>query len=296
MKFHLLKQAVIGPEVPMAVFENIYNTRDNDLKVILYALQNGEANPMDIARKLDISLAAVQSSLLFWADKGIVLMEEESNEKPKKKKLLSASEILKISQSNPEIEVLVNQLQKIYGHAINEKGTNAFLSLYLENGVPVDVILVLTMYLAPVSKGPAYTAKIILNLFEKKGITSADKAEEYITVAQRREKAYDEVCSIFSLDKTKLTSSEKTIIDSWYERLEMSSDMIKSGFEASVGKDNIIRYCNGVLKSWSQKGYKTPADIQQGLGFITPSGKNIDDDNDFIMQGMNIVPVFNKGE
>ena len=27
MKFHLLKQAVIGPEVPMAVFENLYNTK-----------------------------------------------------------------------------------------------------------------------------------------------------------------------------------------------------------------------------------------------------------------------------
>ena len=75
MKFHLLRQAVIGPEVPMAVFENLYNTRDNDLKVILYALQKGEADPMDIARNLDISLASVQSSLLFWADKGIILME-----------------------------------------------------------------------------------------------------------------------------------------------------------------------------------------------------------------------------
>ena len=101
MKFHLLRQAVIGPEVPMAVFENLYNTRDNDLKVILYALQKGEADPMDIARNLDISLASVQSSLLFWADKGIILMEEDSTEKPKKKKVLSASEILKISESKP---------------------------------------------------------------------------------------------------------------------------------------------------------------------------------------------------
>ena len=295
MKFHLLKQAVIGPEVPMAVFENLYNTRDNDLKVILYALQKGAADPMDIARNLDISLASVQSSLLFWADKGIVMAEDDASRKPKKKKVLSASEILKISESHPEIEILVNQLQKIYGQAINEKGTNSFISLFIENGVPVDVILVLAMYLAPVSKGPAYTAKIIANLFEKKGITSADKAEEYIRTLEKRDAGYTQVCSIFGLDKEKLTTSEKTIINGWYESLEMSEEMIKCAYE-SAGENTNIRYCNGILKSWAQKGYKTPADTQQDFGTANFSGKNIDADDDLIMQGMHIVPVFKKGE
>ena len=279
----------------MAVFENLYNTRDNDLKVILYVLKKGEADPMDIARNLDISLASVQSSLLFWADKGIILAEEDSNQKPKKKKVLSASEILKISESHPEIEIMVTQLQKIYGQAINEKGTNTFINLYLENSVPVEVILVLTMYLAPTSKGPAYTARVILNLFEKKGITSAEKAEEYIRLMDARDKAYSEVCAVFSLDKDKLTSSEKTIINSWYESLNMSVDMIKSAYESAAVNAN-IRYCNGILKSWAQKGYRTPDDIQQEFTFANLSGKNIDNDTDFIMEGMNIVPVFNKGE
>ena len=70
MKFHLLKQAVIGPQVPMAVFENLYTAKENDLKVILYALEKDMADPMEISRSLQISLAAVQSSLLYWADKG----------------------------------------------------------------------------------------------------------------------------------------------------------------------------------------------------------------------------------
>ena len=295
MKFHLLKQAVIGPEVPMAVFENLYNTRDNDLKVILYALKNGEADPMDIARSLDISLSSVQSSLLFWADKGIIMAEEEHLERAKSKKVLSASEILKISESHPEIQILVTQLQKIYGQAINEKGTNTFINLYLEHNVPVDVILVLTMHLAPTSKGPAYTAKIILNLFEKKGITSADKAEEHIRTLENRDKAYDEVCAVFLMDKEKLTTSEKTIINGWYEKLNMSVDMIKSAYESAATNAN-IRYCNGILKSWSQKGYKTPADIQREFTFTNLSGKNIDAEDDILLQGMHIVPVFNKGE
>ncbi len=295
MKFHLLKQAVIGHTVPMAVFENLYSARENDLKVILYVIEKGEIDPMDISRTLQITLAAVQSSLLFWTDKGLVLAEESETAKPKKKKGLSAQEILQISQNHPEIALLVNQLQQIYGQAINEKGTNAFINLYLQENVPLEVILVLAMYLASVGKGPAYEARVILNLFEKKGITTAEKAEEYIASEEKRSKAYDEVCAVFSLDKSKLTSSEKTVINGWYESLGMDKAMVQAAFEAGRGNAS-IKYCNGIMKSWSQKGYKTPADIQQEFTFNSLTGKNIDDDQDVIMKGMNIVPVFNKGE
>ena len=126
MKFYLLKQAVIGPQVPMAVFENLYSSKENDLKVILYVLNKGEIEPLDIARNLDISMASVQSSLLYWTDKGIIMAEDEQQSKPKKKKRLSARDILAVSDSHPEIEIMVNRLQKIYGQAIIYR-----LTLYL---------------------------------------------------------------------------------------------------------------------------------------------------------------------
>ena len=42
MKFQLLKQGVNGPAVPQAVFDNLYDARETDLKVILYVLQKGD--------------------------------------------------------------------------------------------------------------------------------------------------------------------------------------------------------------------------------------------------------------
>lgn len=295
MKFQLLKQPVLGPAVPAVVFENLYSARENDLKVILYVLQKGKIDLFDISKNLHISIAAITSSLLFWTDKGLILCEETTEEKPKKKTVLSSREILKISKENPEIEFLVNRLQKIYGQAINEKGTNAFLSLHLEGNVPVEVILILAMHYAPLQKGPAYTARVILNLFEKSGITTPEKAEEHIRLMIKRDKLYDDVCKIFQLEKEKLTSSEKTIINSWSERLDMSVDMIKAAFE-SAGGNGSVRYCNGILKSWSQKKYKTPKDIQEEFSFRSQSERNIDQNEDLILQGMNIVPVFDKGE
>ena len=163
MKFHLLKQAVIGPQVPMAVFENLYTAKENDLKVILYALEKGMVDPMEISRTLQISLAAVQSSLLYWTDKGIILLEEDQQEKPKKKKAMSAQEILNLSADHPEIEIFVNQLQIIYGGAINEKITNKYISLYLLDNIPMEVILILASHFTSNEKEANYSIRVIQN-------------------------------------------------------------------------------------------------------------------------------------
>ncbi|MBR5521376.1 MAG: DnaD domain protein [Oscillospiraceae bacterium] len=295
MKFQLMKQAVLGPNVPAVVFENLYSARENDLKVILYVLQKGEINPQDISNKLQISLTAINSSLLFWTDKGLILCEETFSEKPKKKKMLSSREILNIARENPEVEVLVNHLQKIYGQAINETGTNKYLNLLLQENIPAEVILVLATHLAPAQKGPAYTARVIQNLYEKEGITSAEKAEEYIRTLEKREALYRKVCKIFALEQSKLTNSEKTMINAWSERLNMSADMIEAAY-SSAGPNASIRYCNGILKSWSQKKYRTPTDIQEEFVRAHTTGRNIDRDDDLILKGMTIVPVFEKGE
>lgn len=51
-----MKQAVIGPEVPMAVFDNLYSAKENDLKVILYVLKKGEINLADITGRRKLRL------------------------------------------------------------------------------------------------------------------------------------------------------------------------------------------------------------------------------------------------
>ncbi len=295
MKFQLLKQPLVGTDVPPVVFDNLYTARENDLKVILYVLQKGEVNVAEISKDLQISITAINSSLLFWTDKGLILCEEEIAADKKKKPRLTSRQILEIAQSNPEIEFLVGQLQRIYGSAINENSTNAYLNLHLMENIPVDVILILAMHYAPIGKSPAYTARVIENLYNKKYITSREKAEDHIRTMLRRDEMYGKVCDIFSLDKSKLTSSEKTMIDSWSEKLDMSVEMIKAAFSAA-GPNSSLKYCNGILKSWSQKKYRTPADIQQEFAYKNLTGKNIDRQDDLILQGMNIVPVFDKGE
>lgn len=290
MKFQLLKQAVNGPAVPQAVFDNLYDAKENDLKVILYVLSKGDISLADITAHLHITARAAQSSLLFWSDKGLILYEETLFDRPKKKKTLSRRQILQIAGRQPEINVLVAEIQKIYGHPLNERGTGVYISLYLDENIPIEVILLLAAHLVPgTDKTPAYTARIIRDLYSKKGVTSRDKAEEYISLCNSRGERYRRVCRIFGLDRDKLTQREKTMIDSWGEKLSMSYDMIDAA-RLAAGANDSLQYVNGILKSWSQKGFCRPEDITEFSR--TGEKAEIDEEEDIMLQGADFVPVF----
>ncbi|MEG1782088.1 MAG: DnaD domain protein [Oscillospiraceae bacterium] len=297
MKFHLLKQGLTGIEVPKIVFDNLLTARESDLKVVLYLLSQNQINPVDISVQLNITLASVNSSLLFWSDKGLLLYEEDkdsSKEPPRPS--LSSEDIIQISRTVPDIGILISQLQNIYGKALNEKTTNGFVGLYLQQSIPVDVILTVAMHFSQSEKGPAYAIKVVETWFTKHGVTDGGKAEEYIALLDKRGENYNSVGKIFSLDSGKFNTGEKTIIDSWFERLHMSLDMIKCSFE-TAGANSSVRYCNGILKSWANKGYNKPSDLENEVSNNIPlSPKNIDAQDDLILQGMSVVPVFNKGE
>ena len=86
MKFVFMKSEFKGTYVPDAVFDGLYDARNNDLKVILYVIKNEETDPLKISSDLNISHSAAVSSLMYWADKGLIHCEEETV-KPKKKKV-----------------------------------------------------------------------------------------------------------------------------------------------------------------------------------------------------------------
>jgi len=290
VKFILVKSQFKGTYIPSEVFDGLYDARNNDLKVILYAIKNEETDPLKISSDLSLSYNAVYSSLMFWADKGLILCEEEQ-QKPKKKKTLSSEVIAKMA-SDPGVQALCQNLQIIFGSSLSEHYTNQFVSLYLEEFIPVDVILTITQHYAPLGEyNPAYIIKVIRSWQKKYNFESGKDVDAYLTLQKQREDFYSQVCRIFNLDVTKLKSSEKTVINRWNEKYNMGLDMIEESF-IRAGQLANIAYCNGILKSWSQKGYKTPKDLENEISNITQSKRNIDSQDDFVIKNITNVPVF----
>ena len=69
--------------------------------------------------------------------------------------------------------------------------------------------------------------------------------------------------------------------------------MIKRAKDA-CGININIRYCNGILKSWSQKGYTKPEDVKEYSR--RRAVKDIPEEDDVMLNGMDILPVYDKGE
>ena len=288
MRFIFLKSEFKGTFVPDTVFDNLYDTRNNDLKVILYVIKNDDTDPLRISSALSIGYSSVVSSLMYWADKGLLLCEDDT--KPKKKKPLS-SEIIAQMSSNPEVQALCKNIQLIFGSSLSEHYTNQFVALYLEDFVPVDVILPIAQHY--VSKGidnPAYIIKVIRSWQKKHKFENGKDVDEYLALEAQREINYADVCKIFSLDVAKLKSSEKTIINRWFEKYKMSLEMIEESY-VRAGSLAGIAYCGGILKSWSQKGYTSPKDLENEISNITQSRRNIDSQDDFVIKNITNVPV-----
>lgn len=290
MKFVFMKPEFKGTYVPDAVFDGLYDARNNDLKVILYVVKNDETDPLKISSDLNISHSAAVSSLMYWADKGLIHCEEESS-KPRKKRALSGEIIARMS-SDPSVMALCQNLQIIFGSSMSEHYTSQFVSLFLEENIPVDVILPVAQYYTSLGEySPAYIIKVIRSWQKKYNFTSGKEVDEYLALQQQRNEVYEKVCSIFGLDISKLKTSEKTIINRWQEKYNMSFDMIEESY-IRAGSLAGIAYCNGILKNWSQKGYKTPKDLESEISNITQSRKNIDSQDDIIIKNITNVPVF----
>lgn len=292
MKYTFLKTGASGTALPDCVFDNLHDCSGNDLKVILYVIRTENTDPLRISSDLNISHSAANSSLLYWADKGIVIAEEETA-KPARKKSTLTSEIVATLSSDPGVQALVKNLQMIFGGSISEKYTNKFLALYLEESIPVDVILQIAQHhISTGMDNPAYIIKVIRSWHSKLGLTSGREVDEYLSLCEKREKVYARVCEIFKITAEQLKSSDKKLIDRWQEKFSMSFEMIEES-RVRAGSLASIPYCNGILKSWSQKGYTTPKDLDAVIVNITESKRNIDSQDDVPARKIRKVPTLN---
>ena len=291
LKFTYIKSELKGSFVPAVVFDNLHDARSNDLKVILYVINTENCDPLKISADLNVSHSAAVSSLMYWADKGLLYCEEESERKSRRKPTLT-SDVIATMSSDPGVQALGKNLQLIFGSSLSEKYTNQFMSLYLEDCIPVDVILPLAQHNVDKTgiDNPAYIIKIIRSWQKKHKFADGNDVDKFLDLMAEREKVYTQVGKIFSISPDKLTSSEKTVIDRWQEKYSMSFEMIAESFDRA-GEKADIKYCDGMLKSWSRKGYKTPKDLADEIINITQSKRNIDSQDDFVARARKNIPT-----
>ncbi len=279
------KFAVSGglPAFPMAtVFVDKYMPEANAtfVKVYLYGLRlcyspDKQINNKNIAEALGILESDVVLAWKYWEEQGIIKQNDGiefvdltlTNTKPEKpaKPTYKAREMAIAVANNPDVALLVEHAENIFGKTLSTSETSTLYSFYDWLGLPAEVVLILLEYCADIDKSNMrYIEKVAIEWAER-GIDSMEKATEYIEKKEEKNEISKKFKRLLKISGRDLSDAEYVHIIQWTRELKMSPEMIKAAYEKTVMTTGSLSfpYMNAILISWHKQGIKEVSDIKK---------------------------------
>ncbi|MCI9272747.1 MAG: DnaD domain protein [Clostridiales bacterium] len=265
------------------------------LKVLLWVLRHaGEPfQTEDIASALSMHPADVTDAMQYWVETGLILSKEKtllpgeytepsapplsidpkaesfSNgniaEPPKRLRPLSRSQkpdnthVAKRIGEEPDLASMVQEAQMILGKTISNGDCATLLMLHDNDGLPVDVILMLLQYAVSIGKpSMKYIEKVGISWAEEE-IDSHEKAEQKLRMLSEKQNAWRLVETTIGIDHRSPSSKEAEAADRWVNQWNFSGAMIRLAYERCVDAKGkyIVGYTDSILKRWHQEGVQT---------------------------------------
>ncbi len=267
MAYRLVENNGDSIRVPQLVFAKLPEIEDDWLRVALYVIQTGDTDPMRIAGALRLKSAdRAQTALVFWKGAGLLESADDTaapgsiDAAPAPRAHLTTAEVTHAAAQDPAIAGLVQECQAIMGGVISQSDTNIFVSMYLTDGMPVDMILLGTAHFVSLGKRSARYIERALLGWQREGIDSGEAAERYLRMLNERSLHEAEAAKLFALPDAKFTRAESRCIAEWYEVYGYGADMIIEAI-AYAGEKKTVKYVNGILRAWYTKGYRDVRDV-----------------------------------
>lgn len=269
--------------VPCFIADNYLKLADGPaIKLIIYLLsdESGCFEADNVCKKLGISKSALDDSILFWKEQGIILddtaeVKEAAPTQPAEKRVqvpldtkafhrgYSAKEIADIINTDAALKELFTEAEKTLGRVLKHSEHEMLISLKEYYGfTPQSIILLLEYCMSMDKTVPRYIETVAKDFFDK-GITDFLDIDEEINRRRESESFEGAVIRDFCL-KTKLTAKQSQFISAWRE-LGFDIDMISAARERCVDATNELsfNYINKILETWASKNIFTPAAISE---------------------------------
>lgn len=301
MEYQLLKNNGDAVAVPSLVLRRLAAASGDQLRVALAILRDGEVRPEALLAEFPAlgTVDALERHLIYWAGAGLLSTAGPTAAAPKhppekRPPRLSTREVAAAAENDPQVAVLITESQNLFGTVLNESDGNVLASLYLQDKLPVDLILTgIAHFVTKGKRSVRYIAKVLLS-WREEGIRTGADMERYLAVLAQREKYEQEVAGILGVDAAGFTSGERTLIARWYEEYGYGREMIEAASQRA-GDKNTVRYLNAMLKKWSAKGYHSPGELVSEGPFNThEEGRTITPENDLLLRGLDYMPKFKK--
>ena len=216
MAYRLAQQNGDAVRVPQLIFTKLPQLEDDWLRVALYVVATGQTDEAAIARALHLAgPEKAREALVYW--KGVGLLETadapaapaaDISAAPVRTRL-TAPEIARAAEADPAVSQLVQECQRLWGGVIPQGDANILASLYLADGLPIDLILLGVAHFTALGKRSARYIERALLGWQAEGIDTAEAAERHLALLAQREKNEAAVAGVFGLENAKFTKLEK---------------------------------------------------------------------------------------
>ena len=179
----------------------------------------------------------------------------------------SPKEITGFVKDDKNLALLYEETEKMLAKPLSTNDQQTLFWIYNDLGIEVPVIMLILNYAKSIDKlRIRYVEKIAMEWSEKGIVTYAD-AEEYLGKIEHS-KTYEEcIKRLFGIDRN-LTSSEKTVIQSWCDDLKPSRESLVNAYEICVERTGkfsakyinavLVNQKNGTVKQAASASFPTP--------------------------------------
>lgn len=261
------------------VLEKLSEAEGDQLKVLLYVLAQPEFTQDELCERLDITKKRLTSALSFWENAGVIeklggrskAAAREAGGKVARAAELpryTSEEIAEYIESHAGVRQLLSDCQHFVGKMFNLAETEIIIGLldYLK----LDEAYISLLFAHCTRNGKKslrYIEKMAIGLFDK-GIISYEELDAHLCMIEAA-KEYDKpLRRLFGIGPRALTKKEQEAFDRWCGQWKMPFELIERAFEVTVencGGRAPVEYCNAILRSWFDRGYKTVEEAEESM-------------------------------
>ena len=259
-------------KIPVDFADNcIFKSRPEYAVTYLYAYRHKvPGEPVfaeQIADALNLPLQTVKDAISYWSGLGYDIFTEKKIPPVPDKSRYSPKEITGFVKDDKNLALLYEETEKMLAKPLSTNDQQTLFWIYNDLGIEVPVIMLILNYAKSIDKlRIRYVEKIAMEWSEKGIVTYAD-AEEYLGKIEHS-KTYEEcIKRLFGIDRN-LTSSEKTVIQSWCDDLKPSRESLVNAYEICVERTGkfsakyinavLVNQKNGTVKQAASASFPTP--------------------------------------
>lgn len=268
MGYRLAAQNGETVAVPRVVFAHLPRVDGDTVRVALYLLGGGAAEPRTIAHDLGLkSVETAKRALQYWAGAGLLEHDRAAAPPPvEKPKTIDLA-----SLNDPYVAVLCQEAQTALGRALGRSEMMRLVGLYLNDGWLPDVILTCCVEVARRGHPTAAAVSRELMRWRDAGVETGADAEQFLKQEAIRAQRWAEVAPLFGVEANQLTRWERGAITRWYEEWGFDINMVQEAL-LHAEAHRTVRYVDGILRSWRAQGLTTVSAVR-GKGQL--AGSNI---------------------